>query len=204
MARPTKQTTKISIVNGVWMSKNLSFLSQFMAAFGISAPDIASRIGITRQTMHHYLSTDDMKLSTAETIFEVYGFRLYFDLVKDEEVTEDGDIEYDDMAYHFDFDKFLANYRAGANKRLSFLRIAMAREGLTYRDVEDRCGLGRTTMDYYFKQDDMYVAKLMSIVEMLGFTLHVTISDKFTKKDLEGPKEKPRQLVSFETDKIQK
>ena len=86
MGKIPKSEVKTELKNGIFQCRNLKFMTEFMKLNNISTPDIADRIGISRQSVHHMLSVDDMRLSMAERIISAFGYTLDIDLVKDGDI----------------------------------------------------------------------------------------------------------------------
>ena len=65
--------------NGNWNVKNLRFLVDFMDATGMTTTDVANKIGLSsRQSVYHWLVTDDVKFSNIIKFFDACGYDIRF------------------------------------------------------------------------------------------------------------------------------
>lgn len=167
MGKIPKSEVKTELKNGIFQCRNLKFMTEFMKLNNISTPDIADRIGISRQSVHHMLSVDDMRLSMAERIISAFGYTLDIDLVKD------GDIP------PLDIEEYLQKFpRTKVQKnRMTFLRAASIRYGIDLKTMGQRAGLGMSTMAYYTQNDDIFIAQLMMIAESCEMKVKITITE---------------------------
>ena len=67
---------------GNWNVSNLKFLVDFMDATGMTTTDVANKIGLTsRQSVYHWLVTDDVKYSNIIKFFDACGYDISFSFV---------------------------------------------------------------------------------------------------------------------------
>ena len=68
--------------NGNWNVKNLKFLVDFMDATGMTTTDVANKIGLSsRQSVYHWLVTDDVKFSNIIKFFDACGYDIRFSFI---------------------------------------------------------------------------------------------------------------------------
>lgn len=188
MGRKPRNIVPVRCDAGVYRSVCLDFVSQFMAASGLTVPDLAKAAGVTRQSMHHYMVIDDMKLSVAERMVESLGHWLFLGFVPED---CSGDVA-------FDYDRYLEDYRQGAGNRLFFLVAEMRRRGLSREDLAGMVGISIGAVNYFFRNDDIYFSRLMDIAGALGLRLHVMVSDRYSRVSLQGGADARRQVVSMD------
>lgn len=160
-----KRTMKPAVERMQYYCSNLKILTDFMAIMNIKTPDIAKAIGVTRQSVHHWLTSDNIKLSTLEKIFEAYGFDTvcsYDELSSSKNnITVKSPISYS-------FDKL-------EPPRLRFLSHAIRELGTNNKEVSEMAGLSCSAVSGYLMHDDINLARLVDISSHLGLTLHIDL-----------------------------
>lgn len=131
----------------------------------ITQSDAAVRLGMSRQTVVHWFTIDDTKLSNACALVEAFGCRL----VVSYEVSLPG------LDYR---DKSTPNYPPEYDRqRLSFLRRAIDDADISVQTLADLLQVGRTTLFDTLRTDDIMISRLFDIARVTGWTLRIRIVD---------------------------
>lgn len=166
---PDKHKTKATsyFKDGRWNVSHLKFLVDFMDATGHTTVTLAEMMGLTRQTVYHWLAKDDMKLSSVCRVFEVCGYRIRFD--------------YEDAAPAAPAaDGIPAVVKMSIadplpQRRLAFLKSALHRSGISAVSLAAGLGVSRSTVSRWFATDDCMVSALFRISSLAGLQLHIDI-----------------------------
>ena len=69
--------------DGQWNLVHLKFLTDFMEETGLTTASVAELVGISRQAVYYWFKKDNVRISMIYKLFEAYGYRIEFDLVKE-------------------------------------------------------------------------------------------------------------------------
>ena len=164
---PDKHKTKATsnFKDGRWNVSHLKFLVDFMDATGHTTVTLAETMGLTRQTVYHWLAKDDMKLSLVCRLFEVCGYRIGFDFADAAPAPADGTPVVVNMS--------IANPLP--QRRLAFLKAALHRSGISAESLAADLGLSRSTVSRWFTADDCMISALFRVSSLAGLKLHIDI-----------------------------
>ena len=159
--------------NGNWNVNNLKFLVDFMDATGMTTTDVANKIGLSsRQSVYHWLATDDVKFSNIIKFFDACGYDIRFSFVsKLRKKVSDTEVS---IILH-DNDKDESKY---ANRRLGFFQKAMDSNGVSSAAFSEYLSIDKTTIFYWFKQDDCAISYLYRFAEYAKLKLKIEIRPK--------------------------
>lgn len=159
--------------DGNWNVKNLKFLVDFMDAMGMTTTDVANKMGLaSRQSVYHWLVTDDVKYSNIIKFFDACGYDITFSFVsKARKKASDTEVS---IILHED-DKDESKY---ANRRLGFFQKAMDSNGVSSAAFSEYLSIDKTTIFYWFKQDDCAISYLYRFAEYAKFKLKIDIRPK--------------------------
>lgn len=139
-------------------SYRLQFLRELIRISGRTYKEIADMSDGRVTQIPYYLNQDSCKLSQALNICEALGYEMTMELV-------------DEKGLYRANDK--ARQREG--RRLDFMRNALARIGVTQKDLSEKMGLHPNTLIYNFQTDDMPVTRVYEIADTLGLGLRIDI-----------------------------
>ena len=159
--------------NGNWDVKNLKFLVDFMDAMGMTTTDVANKIGLaSRQSVYHWLVTDDVKFSSIIKLFDACGYDIIFSFIpttrKKSSDTEVSIVLHED---HRDDSKY-------ANRKLGFFQKAMDTNGVSSAALSEFLSIDKTTIFYWFKQDDCAISYLYKFAQYAKLKLKIEIKPK--------------------------
>lgn len=144
-------------------AKRLDFLTKLMSIHSIGRPELAKLMETTPQNIFTYFKRDDMKLSYAMEIAKALGYTMSFSM-------DTEDVASKDVVY--DLSLLVGN---GSVKKLTFLRVALAMNGIESKDVAEKLGLNYTGVNKWFKVDDIALSYVFSIADAYGFKFHITV-----------------------------
>lgn len=147
-----------------WNCKNLKFLTDFMEETGLTVATLAESIGLTRQSIYHWLQIDEVKISLIYKLFEANGYKITFDYVKGR--SQEGINSYVDMAVE----------REPGEKNLSFLASALKRYKLRREPLSEKLGIGKTTIYYWLCHDEIFISYIFKIAEIAGLRVVIRIT----------------------------
>ena len=173
MPAGTRKNLSGKYQNGNWDVKNLKFLVDFMDATGMTTTDVANKIGLSsRQSVYHWLVTDDVKFSNIIKFFDACGYDINFSFVsKAKKKASDTEIS---IILH-ENDKDESKY---ANRRLGFFQKAMDTNGVSSAAFSEHLSIDKTTIFYWFKQDDCAISYLYKFAEFAKLKLKIEIKPK--------------------------
>ena len=173
MPTGTRKNSSGKYQNGNWDVKNLKFLVDFMDATGMTTTDVANKIGLSsRQSVYHWLVTDDVKFSNIIKFFDACGYDIIFSFIpKTRKKVSDTEIS---ITLH-EYDKDESKY---ANRRLGFFQKAMDANGVSSASFSEYLSIDKTTIFYWFKQDDCAISYLYRFAEFAKLKLKIEIKPK--------------------------
>lgn len=145
----------------------LQFLTDFMQFTGDSGAYIAKVLGMTRGSVSHWITTDDMKLSYCDSYIRSRKYSLIFELIPHGEkrasvvTTEISPIE--------------TARRTRRKSRLSFLSKAMKEAMVTKTDVANALDICYNTVRHWFVVDDIYISHIYAIAFRFGMDIKITV-----------------------------
>lgn len=142
----------------------LKFLVDFMEASGIGVMQVASLMGLTRQSVYHWFVRDDMKISQVYDLFRKCGYSIRFSLERDER-QEGLDVVVDMRLADMPDDR-----------RLSFLRSAMNRYGISRDALAEALSVGKSTVAHWFAVDECFISYIYKIAACAGLRLAISIN----------------------------
>lgn len=159
--------------DGNWNVKNLKFLVDFMDAMGMTTTDVANKMGLaSRQSVYHWLVTDDVKYSSVIKFFDACSYDITFSFVsKARKKASDTEVS---IILHED-DKDESKY---ANRKLGFFQKAMDSNGVSSAAFSEYLSIDKTTIFYWFKQDDCAISYLYAFAQYAKLKLKIEIKPK--------------------------
>ena len=151
--------------DGQWNLVHLKFLTDFMEETGLTTASVAELVGISRQAVYYWLKKDDVKISMIYNLFEAYGYKIEFDLIK--ERAADGEPARVEMA---------VERKQTTGKRLEFLASALKRYNIYREDISPKMGIGNTTIYYWLSHDDVFISYIYQLAEVAGLRLSIKIT----------------------------
>lgn len=159
--------------DGNWNVKNLRFLVDFMDAMGMTTTDVANKMGLSsRQSVYHWLVTDDVKYSNIIKFFDACGYDIIFSFIsKTKKKASDTEVN---ITLHED-DKTDIKY---LNRKLGFFHKAMDDYGVSSAVFSEYLSIDKTTIFYWFKQDDCALSYIYKFAEFAKLKLRIEIKPK--------------------------
>lgn len=151
--------------DGQWNLVHLKFLTDFMEETGLTTASVAELVGISRQAVYYWFKKDDVKISMIYNLFEAYGYKIEFDLIK--ERAADGEPARVEMA---------VERKQTTGKRLEFLASALKRYNIYREDISPKMGIGNTTIYYWLSHDDVFISYIYQLAEVAGLRLSIKIT----------------------------
>ena len=151
--------------DGQWNLVHLKFLTDFMEETGLTTASVAELLGISRQAVYYWFKKDDVKISMIYNLFEAYGYKIEFDLIK--ERAADGEPARVEMA---------VERKQTTGKRLEFLASALKRYNIYREDISPKMGIGNTTIYYWLSHDDVFISYIYQLAEVAGLRLSIKIT----------------------------
>lgn len=149
----------------------LGFLSEFMRLIGECPADIARQTGLTRGVVSRWFDRDDVRLSYCYSYIESRGYELNITLKKDQDQVKQGNLS-------IQIEQKAPDPDSVDCRRLEFLQIAMAKNGITKKDIADRIDIKYNTVRHWFIVDDMYLSYVFTIANLYGFDVNISIKPK--------------------------
>ena len=151
--------------DGQWNLVHLKFLTDFMEETGLTTASVAELLGISRQAVYYWFKKDDVKISVIYKLFEVYGYKIEFDLIK--ERTSEGEPAKVEMQ---------VQRKQKTGKRLEFLASALKRYNIYREDISPKMGIGNTTIYYWLSHDDVFISYIYKLAELAGLKVTIRIT----------------------------
>ena len=136
-----------------------------MEETGLTTASVAELVGISRQAVYYWFKKDDVKISMIYNLFEAYGYKIEFDLIK--ERAADGEPARVEMA---------VERKQTTGKRLEFLASALKRYNIYREDISPKMGIGNTTIYYWLSHDDVFISYIYQLAEVAGLRLSIKIT----------------------------
>lgn len=164
----------------------LKFLVDFLKASGVSKVQVAEKMGLTRQAVHHWFVRDDMKMSQIYSLFEKFGYGIEFSL-------DGGSSVVDDLSTSAP--KCCASSPVGpasissqpavavtmtllpqeSRPNLAFLKSALEGNSISKDTLAERLQIGRATVYNWFKSDDCFLSYIYAAASATGLRLSIRI-----------------------------
>jgi transcriptional regulator with XRE-family HTH domain len=151
--------------DGQWNLVHLKFLTDFMEETGLTTASVAELLGISRQAVYYWFKKDDVKISVIYKLFEVYGYKIEFDLIK--ERTSEGEPAKVEMQ---------VQRKQKTGKRLEFLASALKRYNIYREDISPKMGIVNTTIYYWLSHDDVFISYIYKLAELAGLKVTIRIT----------------------------
>ena len=151
--------------DGQWNLVHLKFLTDFMEETGLTTASVAELLGISRQAVYYWFKKDDVKISVIYKLFEVYGYKIEFDLIK--ERNSEGEPAKVEMQ---------VQRKQKTGKRLEFLASALKRYNIYREDISPKMGIGNTTIYYWLSHDDVFISYIYKLAELAGLKVTIRIT----------------------------
>ena len=149
--------------------KNLKFLTEFMRQMGLGIEDVAEAAGVLTNSARRWFLTDNMSLSKVMKVAEHFGYDIIIEYEIKETVINRTKIIIEEPRRISDVD---------TTKRLSFIRVAMSRAGITTTQLAEKLGCIRGAVQKFFQTDDTSVANIYKIAEAFDWTVKITFKKK--------------------------
>lgn len=153
-----------------WQNKNLAFLVDFMRELTITTRDIADAMHYTRSAVTRWLSVDDMRLSKVMEIAEAFGYEFIITYTVPYASAHNTNLLIDRYAVNGE--------KSLAEKRMTFLRFAIAQANITASDVAAAVGLQRQGVQRWFRQDDVNVRYIYELAEAMNWKVNIHFKRK--------------------------
>lgn len=149
---------------GNWNNvNNLKFLVDFMDELGLTTTTVASKVGLSRQSVFYWLEKDEAKLSSIDKVFKAFGYRLSFEYEK---------IRAEGIA------SVTMNVRKDSScdgRLLSFMDNALNRYHIDRTSLSEALGIGKTTIYYWLTRDDIFVSYIFKVADAAGLRVKICI-----------------------------
>lgn len=147
--------------------ENLAFLAEFMTYANMTPPDLAKKMGVTRQSVATWFRIDDMSINRATEVLNTCGYslRFYYTAQKEPKQITTITLRKEDMAE--DADK---------KKNMYFLLEAMAKYNFTKKDIAEKLGISYNSVLVWFtKSYDISISYIGKIAEAFDLKVNVEI-----------------------------
>ena len=166
-------------------TRNLSFLSAIVKAFGFNQRALAEALGCTAQNIHWMFVNDDCALSRAEEILANFGLTLRVEIVNaalpapprlKNAVFRAGSVRNrvkgDLLSAAPAVTHFLPSYilHCPADARLRFLADYIIALGVSVSEAERVFGMCRGNLVHIFRRDDINVSRILAIAKATDAT----------------------------------
>ena len=139
-----------------------------MLLVGTDDASLAKEMNISRTSLVRWLKKDDIKVSLLEKIVNHFGYNLTITLSRS---PYEGDAPIESL------DRLAFKYDKGG---LPFLCVAMARYGITARELAEKLGLDKTTVQHMFAANEIYLSRVFEIAKAFDLSLLIEIRPKCT------------------------
>lgn len=139
--------------------KNLRFLVDFMDETQMTTTDLASKIGLSRQSVFLWIRKDNCKMSSLYELFDKCGYNLTVSLDK----SGKKETQYVDWE--------IGVTTPPGEKRLSFLADAIEKYRIFKVDIANKVDVTPSTLYMWFKNDDCFIDQIVQIAECFGLEL---------------------------------
>lgn len=139
-------------------SKRLAFLTTLMIQEAFSKAELARRLGVTWQNIGTYFEKDDMKLSKAIEMCRLIGYDMTVALEDPNAKTASAIIDITE--------------RTKTNKRLDPIFKYLALNNISLAEVSRRTGISNTSVQAWFRTDDMKLSRIYELAEALGVKVY--------------------------------
>ena len=165
MRKEASNPEKSNYQDGQWNLVHLKFLTDFMEETGLTTASVAELVGISRQAVYYWFKKDNVRLSMIYKLFEAYGYKIEFDLIKERPV--EGETARVEME---------VEREQKSGKRLEFLASALKRYNIYREEISPKMGIGGTTIYYWLSHDDVFISYIYQLAEVAGLKLTIKIT----------------------------
>ena len=152
-------------------SEKLKFLATLTNNLKLTDQQIAEMVGCARQTVQHMWAVDNCMFDRVLKIIDACGYEAKFSL-EDTEPRQQG------KAY-VTIDEIMKESNGEiVEKRLSFLKLAFMRTGLTIREIAKKLDMSENTIFYYFRTDNTDMDFINKFADTFGFRFYVKLKKK--------------------------
>lgn len=150
--------------------KNLKFFVEFMRQLGLGMGDVAEAAHSGEAAVRHWFLKDTINLKKLMDVAEYYGYDLIisYDIPAPEIDRTNLTIEAPDRGYS----------SVDMSRRLSFIRAAMARAGVTVNQLVEKLGVTRDTAQRFFRADNISIDYIYRIAEAFDWKVNITFKKK--------------------------
>ena len=148
--------------------KRLDFLRAFMNVVGTNDSDLAKKMNKSRMTVARWFQKDDILLSNLRAIFRLFGYSIRILLSRS---------AYDDDEPIGQHGRLAFKYDKG---NLPFLSTAMARCGVTARELAERLHVNVSTVQHMFASNDLRLSRVIDIAMALEMSIRVEIGPLYS------------------------
>lgn len=155
--------------------KRLQFLYEIREKLHVRPHKFAHTVGKSPQNIHTTLKRDDMDLSKAQEWAGKFGFTLSFRFAaSDTQVQETKNVV-----------KLINQiYKNKSITRLGFLQIAFNAFGIDRQELANQLGIHYSTVNRWFKVDDIKISYLYKITELYNLELVCECKTKSVPKKI--------------------
>ena len=167
----TKEVDETQKKKGKKTAARLKFLAILTNNLGLTDQQIADMIGCARQTVQHMWAVDNCMFDRVLKIIDACGYEAKFSL-EDTEPRQQGKafVTIDEIVKE--------NNGEIVEKRLSFLKLAFMRTGVTTREIANRLNMSENTIFYYFRTDNTDMDFITKFADEFGFRFYVKLKKK--------------------------
>ncbi|MBR5019633.1 MAG: hypothetical protein IKX53_08395 [Bacteroidales bacterium] len=167
-SKPTKSKKtwkgkKTQIKRSPARQRRLEFLRTLLATSDVTFNDLARHFNVSRVTVGNWFFRDDIHLSTLDQICTYCGYEFQLSLCRsayepDEPVPQLG--------------RRALQYQRG---NLQFLCVAMARRGITAKEISEKMERNISTVQYWFNTNDMNLSRVEAIAAAFDMSVRIDI-----------------------------
>ena len=164
----------------------LKFLADFMKTSGITKVEVAEKMCLTRQAVHHWFLRDDMRLSHIYSLFEKFGYRIEFSLGDGSSALNapgtsgqsdgmSGPYSVGSMSRQPDVTVTMTLMFRDSHPKLAFLKSALEANSISKETLAERLRISRATVFNWFKADDCFLSYIYEAAFATGLRLSIRI-----------------------------
>lgn len=151
---------------GSWHLENLQFLEDFLRKVGVSPTNAGALIGQSPVAVTSWFRVDDVHIAKVYKLIEACGYELRISLFKEAGQRGKAWVR---------IDKLVENNDNAGVKRLAFLQLALAENGISKVQLARDLGMAPASVQRWFTIDDVFVSYIYKIADMYGLKVNIEI-----------------------------
>lgn len=151
----------------------LGFLEELMACTNTTKADLARGLNTSWQNIQDKFNLGDVKISKAEELAGVMGYKVRFVLDDGSHTIKDGSVQKNVGGLLLQINDLVP--QAG---RMEPLRLFLRLHGKSMKQVAQDIGVSSGTVMKYFRDDDAYISRLFWIADAYGWKVQVQVDRK--------------------------